>query len=225
MKPARAWVRLQSGLRLNLLEPDPASWTDRDLAIGLARTYRWGGHSCWSRPLSVAQHSLLVLALRQRTSLDHALDRGEALRELLHDADEGMLSFDPIAPLKPHLGTDYDSLVARLRTALASRYGLPDWTAQSYADHKATDQLAAASEALHVAGWPQEELADTLGIDAQPLVADPLMPPRGYLPWEPWTAEDAAERFLSMLEGLVSREQAVETRAAGLETGNEHPHR
>ena len=137
MKTVRAWVRLGSGRRLNLLEPDPASWTHRDLAIGLTRTYRRGGHSRWSRPLSVAQHSLLVLALRQRDSLDHAL---------------------------------------------ASRYGLPDSTAQSYAAHKSADRLAAASEALHATGWPQEELADTLGIDVQPLVADPLAPPRGYLP-------------------------------------------
>ena len=38
MKPARAWVRLESGRRLNLLEPDPNSWTDSDLAIGLSQT-------------------------------------------------------------------------------------------------------------------------------------------------------------------------------------------
>ena len=216
MKTVRAWVRLGSGRRLNLLEPDPGSWTHRDLAIGLARTYRWGGHSCWSRPLSVAQHSLLVLALRQRASLDHALDRGEALRELLHDADEGMLSFDPIAPLKPHLGIDYDSLVERLRTALASRYDLPDWTAPSYAAHKSADRLAAASEALHVAGWPQEELGYTLGIDVQPLVADPLAPPRGYLPWEPWTPDDAADRFLGMLESLIDLEDFDQSAIPGV---------
>ena len=216
MKPVRAWVRLDSGRRLNLLEPDPISWTHRDLAIGLARTYRWGGHSCWSRPLSVAQHSLLVLALRQRASLDHALDRGEALRELLHDADEGMLSFDPVAPLKPHLGTDYDSLVIRLRTAVASRYGLPDWTAQSYANHKAADLLAAASEALHVAGWSQEELVETLGIGVQPLGSDPLATPRGYLPWEPWTADDAADGFLRMLESLIDPEDLDRTAISGV---------
>ena len=51
MKPARAWVRLHSGRRLNLLDPDPASWADSDLATGLSRTYRWGGHSCWDLPL------------------------------------------------------------------------------------------------------------------------------------------------------------------------------
>lgn len=150
MKAERAWVRLDSGRRLNLLDPDPMSWTHRDLAIGLARTYRWGGHSSWSRPLSVAQHSVLVLALRQRSSIDRPLDRGEALRELLHDADEGMLSFDPIAPIKPHLGSDYQNLVDRLRDALALRYGLMAWDPDSYAAHKRADRLAASSEALHI---------------------------------------------------------------------------
>ena len=63
--PTRAWVRLLSGKRLDLLNPTPFDWDDSDLAIGLARTYRWGGHSAWALPLSVAQHSLLVLALRR----------------------------------------------------------------------------------------------------------------------------------------------------------------
>ena len=48
MKPDRAWVLLPSGRRLNLLEPDPWAWTDRDLAIGLSRTYRWAGYSAVS---------------------------------------------------------------------------------------------------------------------------------------------------------------------------------
>jgi hypothetical protein len=63
--PNRAWVRLPSGRRLDLLNPTPFDWTDEDLALGLARTFRWGGHSTWAQPLSVAQHSLLVLALRR----------------------------------------------------------------------------------------------------------------------------------------------------------------
>ena len=73
MKPARAWVLLASGQRLNLIDPQPDSWTDRDLAIGLSRAYRWGGHSCWELPLSVAQHSLTVLALRQGLQPDRRL--------------------------------------------------------------------------------------------------------------------------------------------------------
>jgi hypothetical protein len=66
MKPDRAWVRLSSGRRLDLINPQPGDWTDLDLAVGLSRTYRWGGHSTWDLPLSVAQHSLLVLVLRQQ---------------------------------------------------------------------------------------------------------------------------------------------------------------
>src|SRR3954463_15117768 len=86
----RAWVRLPSGRRLDLLAPTPFDWTDEDLAIGLARTYRWGGHSIWpGAPLSVAQHSLTVLALR-RAAAPTGLSARAQLRELLHDADEGL---------------------------------------------------------------------------------------------------------------------------------------
>jgi hypothetical protein len=106
MKPARAWVLLKPGRRINLLDPSPDAWEDSDLAIGLSRTYRWGGHSAWDLPLSVAQHSLTVLALRQAMP-GPMLTAAEQVRELLHDAgDEGFLSFDCIAPLKPHLGPD-----------------------------------------------------------------------------------------------------------------------
>jgi len=34
---------------------------DTDLSLGLARTFRWVGHSVWPLSMSVAQHSLLVL--------------------------------------------------------------------------------------------------------------------------------------------------------------------
>ena len=111
MKPSRAWVLLPSRRRLNLLAPDPQAWTDRDLAIGLSRTYRWSGYSAWPHPLSVAQHSLTVLALR-RLAADHPLTAAEERRELLHDATEALLGgYDPITPIKPHLGEGYERLV------------------------------------------------------------------------------------------------------------------
>jgi hypothetical protein len=81
----RAFVLLKSRRRLDLLNPDPHAWTDDDLAAGLSRTMRWGGASRWEHPLSVAQHSLTVLTIREA---DGALTPGEALRELLHDATE-----------------------------------------------------------------------------------------------------------------------------------------
>jgi len=99
----RAWVLLPSGRRLDLVNPDRQAWTDHDLAVGLSRTYRWAGYSAWDLPLSVAQHSLTVLAIREVSS-GAGLTPPEALREPLHDAEEALLGgWDPITPLKPHL--------------------------------------------------------------------------------------------------------------------------
>ena len=204
MKPMRAWVRLQSGRRLNLLEPDPASWTDSDLAIGLSRTYRWGGHSRWERPMSVGQHSLLVLVLRQKLRPLQPLSQAEALRELLHDADEGLLSYDPISPVKPHLGEDFRVLATSLQAAVRTRYSVAAWDDDSYAVHKQADRLAAASEAVHVAGWSYAELRETLEIDIPPLTAYPLPLLEGMQPWEPWPARTAAALFLSKLRELIA---------------------
>ncbi len=81
----RAWILLKSGRRLDLLDPRSDAWTDKDLAIWISRTYRWGGYSKWDLPLSVAQHSLAVLALREA---EGPLTAREALREILHDAPE-----------------------------------------------------------------------------------------------------------------------------------------
>jgi 5'-deoxynucleotidase YfbR-like HD superfamily hydrolase len=200
--PTRAWVRLPSGRRLDLLNPTPFDWTDEDLAIGLARTYRWGGHSVWPHPLSVAQHSLLVLALRRDASPTGLADP-VALRELLHDADEGLLGFDPISPLKPFLGPGYAALAERLRVAIAARYGLPAWTAVEKRSHKRADRIAAASEAVHVAGWTQGEVRATLGIRDRVLATDPLAAWFDVRPWEPWPADTTVTRFLAMLRRLT----------------------
>ncbi|MBN8927894.1 MAG: HD family hydrolase [Rhodospirillales bacterium] len=196
---ARAWVRLPSGRRLDLLDPTPFDWTDEDLAIGLARTYRWGGHSAWPLPLSVAQHSLLVLALRRQGS-GTGLSDAFARRELLHDADEGLLGFDPISPLKPFLGEGYAAVAARLGAAIAGRYAVPAWTAEEKRAHKRADRIAAASEAMHVVGWTRTEIRQTLRITEAPVDFDPLA---GEPPWAPWPADLAAERFLAALRRLM----------------------
>lgn len=194
----RAWVRQPSGKRLDLLNPTPFDWDDRDLAIGLARTFRWGGHSVWPRPLSVAQHSILVLTLRRQMSPE-PLAPAVALRELLHDAEEGLIGFDPISPLKPILGDAFAALTERLTQAVFLRYGLPAWSDEEKRRHKEADRLAAASEAVHVAGWSPEEVRAVLGITARPLATDPLLAEYGGTPWEPWPVSVAAERFLAAL--------------------------
>ena len=197
--PSRAWVRLPSGRRLDLLSPTPLDWTDEDLAIGLSRTFRWGGHSVWpGAPLSVAQHSLAVLALR-RARARGGLTRAEQRRELLHDAEEGLLGFDCISPLKPFLGAAFAALQARLAAAVALRYALPPWTPEEKRAHKVCDVALAAAEAVHVAGWTREEVRGTLGIRVKVMEADPLAAAAGEEPWRPWAPEVAAARFLAEL--------------------------
>jgi hypothetical protein len=197
----RAWVRMPSGKRLDLLNPTPDDWADEDLALGLARTYRWGGHSAWPLPLSVAQHSITVMLLR-RAAAPAALAPLAELRELLHDAEEGLLGFDCISVLKPFLGDGFRDLTTRLDRAVFLRYGLPAWTPEEHALHKRADRLAAASEAVHVVGWSPHEVLHTLKITVPPLADDPLVAMYGGQAWEPWSPALARDRFLAELDRL-----------------------
>ena len=203
MNPDRAWVRLGSGKRLDLICPQPDQWEDRDLAVGLSRTYRWGGHSRWDLPMSVAQHSLLVLVLRQQMQPYRRMTPREALREVLHDGEGALCGgLDVLMPIKPYLGLEFHALTARLRAAIAIRYVLPDWSREDYALHKQADHLAAASEAVHVAGWGYDDVQETLNIQLTPLRHDPLPLLDGLQPWEPWPARRAAALFLAKLREL-----------------------
>ena len=197
--PRRAFVLLKSGRRLDLLDPHLDAWTDEDLATGLSRTYRWGGYSKWDLPLSVAQHSLTVLALREA---EGPLTAREALRELLHDSTEFMLGWDCIAPLKAQLGPDFAQLDQRLQEAVDHR--LPAWTEDACARHKRADRLAAASEAFHVVAWSREEMREALEITLDPLDEDPLRPPDVYAPWEPWPPALAQWLFMRRLDILLA---------------------
>jgi len=183
------------------------AWDDDDLAIGLARTYRWSGHSKWELPLSVAQHSITVLLLRMQLA-PAPLTACERLHALLHDAEEGLLGYDALTPLKPHLGEGFSRITERLVRAIAHRYRLPDWTEQSHAAHKVADRLAAASEAAHVVGWSRADIRQNLRIKVEPLDIDPVPTPVGLQPWEPWSPNLAASMFLDTLREL--RDQAAE---------------
>jgi hypothetical protein len=137
-----------------------------------------------------------VLALR-RARARPGLTRAEQRRELLHDAEEGLINFDCISPLKPFLGEGFFALEARLRAVVAQRYGLPAWTPEAKRAHKAVDVALAAAEAVHVAGWTPAEVRGTLGIRAAVMEADPLQ-----AGWRPWPPEEAAARFLEELRRL-----------------------
>lgn len=198
---ARAWMRLPSGKRLDLINPNPQDWQHDDLSIRLSRTYRWGGESCWPWPLSVAQHSLLVLEIRRLQS-PGTLQAIEELQELLHDAEEGFLGFDCISPLKQTLGEPFRIVEARLARVIRQRYSLPDWEPAEYARHKTADHVAAACEAVHCVGWERSEVLDVLGITAEVLDGDPLAERYGEPQWQPWAAPVAAERFHAELMRL-----------------------
>ena len=202
MTTARAWVRLPSGRRLDLLNPTPFDWEDEDLVLGLARTYRWGGHSAWPLPLSVAQHSLTVMHLRRLWAGTASLDPMIEMRELWHDAEEGLLGFDPLSVIRPYLGAEFRALTAKLEDVVRLRYGLPSWSEDEYKVHKRADRVAAATEAVHVVGWSREEVRQTLKIRFKPLESDVLADVYGCRPWEPWAPDLAVERFLGELRRL-----------------------
>ena len=200
----RAWMRLPSGAHLDLIHPNPDTWTDLDLAVRLSRTARWGGESAWPLPLSVAQHSLLVLALR-RAAAHRPLNPDEELLELLHDAEEGFLGFDCISPLKAVLGEPFRAVAERLMQAVAQRYRLQPWTPDGHRQHKQADLAAAASEAVHCVGWTHAEVRNILRIDAPIIDTDPLAASYGEIPWKPWPLEVAAQRFHDTLQALCAR--------------------
>ena len=57
---ARAWQRMLSGRRLDLLDPSPLDVEIEDIAHGLARVARWNGQTTGEHAFSVAQHSVVV---------------------------------------------------------------------------------------------------------------------------------------------------------------------
>src|SRR3954466_15177827 len=84
-KSSRAWQRMLSGRRLDLLDPSALDVEIEDIAHGLARVARWNGQTCGPHIFCVAQDTLLVEAIaRRRTSLDQRA----RLAILLHDAPE-----------------------------------------------------------------------------------------------------------------------------------------
>jgi hypothetical protein len=168
--------------------------------------------------------------MRQKMNALQPLSRAEALRELLHDAEEGFLCFDPISPLKPHLGEDFNCVSNRLRAAIANRYDIQPWESAGYLLHKQADHLAAASEAFHVTGWSRADIRDSLHIRLDPVAEDPLPLLDGMQPWEPWPPRIAPALFLAKpreltradgdseqigdIRAVVEREQTIRTLAA-----------
>src|SRR5215470_9859428 len=118
----RAWQRMLSGRRLDLLDPSALDIEIEDIAHGLARVARWNGQTSGAHIFSVAQHSLLVETLAHKRA--PGLDRGRRLAVLLHDAPEYVIG-DMISPFKTVIGDAYKSVERRLLAAIHRRFGLP----------------------------------------------------------------------------------------------------
>ena len=190
----RAWQRMLSGRRLDLLDPSPLDIEIEDIAHGLARVARWNGQTHGHHIFSVAQHTLLteVIAKRRHGGSDRRL----TLALLLHDAPEYVIG-DMISPFKVVIGGAYKTVEQRLLEAIHLRFGLPrELPAEIAAIIKAADRGAAFLEAITLAGFSAGEARRFFG--SRPTL--PAAVETDYL--TPWPAETAKQRFLQHFNEL-----------------------
>ena len=155
MKPARAWQRMLSGRRLDLLDPTPVDIEIQDIAHGLSFVARWNGQTKGDFPYSVAEHSLLVE--RIFSELNPNSNSEARLAALLHDAPEYVLG-DLISPVKAAVGYGYENLDDKLTTAIHRRFGLPAKVSpQLKKKIKKADKVSAWLEAMEIAGFSKHE--------------------------------------------------------------------
>ncbi len=158
MKQPRAWQRMLSGRRLDLLDPTPMDIEIIDIAHGLAFVARWNGQTRGDWPYSVAEHSLLVEQIFLRMG---AFAPKWQLAALLHDAPEYVIG-DMISPVKAAVGPGYGELDLRLTAAVHLRFGLPAVLPLPVKKAiKAADKVSAWMEAVAIAGFSEPE-ADKL---------------------------------------------------------------
>jgi 5'-deoxynucleotidase YfbR-like HD superfamily hydrolase len=194
-KAKRAWQRMLSGRRLDLLDPSPLDVEIEDIAHGLARVARWNGQTKGGHIFSVAQHSLLVEALA-RAKVPR-LDSKSRLALLLHDAPEYVVG-DMISPFKAVIGDSYKAVELRLLVAIHLRFGLPAKLPETLQILiKAADRAAAYLEATRLAGFADDEARKFFG---QPPKYSAAIE-RDYL--TPWPAGTAERQFRERIEKLL----------------------
>lgn len=154
-KQPRAWQRMLSGRRLDLLDPTPMDIEILDIAHGLAFVARWNGQTQGEYAYSVAEHALLVERLFGAIA-PKALAKWR-LAALLHDAPEYVIG-DMISPVKAAVGPGYEALDDRLQAAIHLRFGLPAAIPKAVKrDIKKADKASAWLEATQIAGFGVDE--------------------------------------------------------------------
>lgn len=148
---SRAWQRMLSGRRLDLLDPTPVDIEIEDIAHGLAFVARWNGQTRGDFAYSVAEHSLLVETIYGR--MNPKAPPKWRLAALLHDAPEYVIG-DMISPVKAAVGPEYGALDDRLMSAIHIRFGLPAALPKSVKQQiKRADKVSAWMEATQIAGF------------------------------------------------------------------------
>ncbi|SFT95288.1 hypothetical protein SAMN05444141_105269 [Pseudovibrio denitrificans] len=200
----RAWQRMLSGRRLNLLDPSPLDVELSDIAHGLARVARWNGQTIGDHAFSVAQHCVVVEEIALMLKPD--LDIQWRMAILLHDAPEYVIG-DMISPFKNVMGGTYKAVEERLHHAIHQAFDLPaDLPASIAKLAKKADIISAYLEAIHLAGFSQEEADKIFGKPAKVSAAqlDALAESITPLP-----TKDAQEAFLARFTELNEARKAV----------------
>jgi hypothetical protein len=161
----RAWQRMLSGRRLDLLSPQPEDIEIEDIAHGLARVARWNGQTLGEHAFSVAQHSLVVTDIL--AALEPKFGDRELSAALLHDAPEYVIG-DLISPFKAAVGLDYKAFEQRLLAAIYRRFGIGAIEPHVTSAIKYADTIAAYYEATVLAGFAQEEAERFFGRPSLP---------------------------------------------------------
>lgn len=196
-QPPRAWQRMLSGRRLDLLDPSPLDVEIEDIAHGLAFVARWNGQTVGEYPYSVAQHSLLVETLF-RQIVPKAPVRWR-LAALLHDGPEFVIG-DMISPVKAAVGPGYKALDERLMAAVHIRFGLPAvLPATVKAQIKRADRISAWLEATQIAGFAVEE--------ANRFFLAPRKPEQKAIRLEPRPPMAVKADYLARFERLMAEHQ------------------
>ncbi len=193
--PPRAWQRMLSGRRLDLLDPSPVDIEISDIAHGLARVARWNGQTRGDHAYSVAQHSILVTRLLEASQEKASPD--VLLAALLHDAAEYVIG-DMISPFKSVVGGGYKTVEAALQQAIHIRVGLTGKLSTSTKKAiKKADQIAAWLEATQLAGFEDAEAARYFGRPRGIVSSDYDMTP---LP-----AKQVQAEFIALYNGLEAK--------------------
>ena len=157
----RAWQRMLSGRRLDLLDPSALDIEIEDIAHGLSFLARWNGQTKGNHGYSVAEHSLLVEEIFN--DLNPKIDPKWKMAALLHDAAEYVIG-DLISPVKSSVGESYELLEKRLMMAIYQRFGIVGKIPRTIQKKiKLADKYSAWLEAIKIADFTMDEANKVFG--------------------------------------------------------------